>query len=315
MKKLTGAAGGMMLVAMLPASGWAAGCDIDATRTQRVTLPDLLIDPNLPPGSVIGSKIVSLAGAAAQRCSGSISYQSMMTGSWSRPSGVLPDVYETGVPGVGVKISDYLFSDRSVPVSETLTPNPNAPLPGFDIQLLFYRIGDITPGSFPGGEVARFTLPDSSGNAAVALSLQAASGSVRMKSCYAKSPNLIVQLGSVNRRTFVGMGSTVTPTAFNVELICQGDLPVNVSFSTASGTSSPEPGIVPIENGEGSASGVAVKVMHRDGSPLRFDTPQPYHLNGEPEIKIPLLATMTPVGNRITPGKVRATMTFTITQN
>ena len=59
MKKLTGAAGGMMLVAMLPASGWAAGCDIDATRTQRVTLPDLLIDPNLPPGSVIGSKIVS----------------------------------------------------------------------------------------------------------------------------------------------------------------------------------------------------------------------------------------------------------------
>lgn len=315
MHTLTGAAGIIMLAAILPADSRAAGCDIKAPGTQRITLPDLLLDPNLPLGSVIGSQTLSLAGMAAQRCVGSIPYQSMMSGSWSRPSGTLPGVYETGVPGVGVKVSDYLFSDRTVPLAETLRPDPNAPLSGSDIQLLFYRTGDISPGSFPGGEVARFTLPDASGDPVVALSLQAVAGSVRLKSCYAKSPNLTVQLGRVNRSAFVGMSSSVAPTSFNVELVCQGDLPVKVAFSTVGGASSPEPGIVPIESGEGNASGVAIKIMHRDGSPLRFDTPQPYRLHGEPQVTIPLLATYTPIGTSITPGKAHAAITFTITQN
>ncbi|WP_275555907.1 hypothetical protein [Mixta sp. Marseille-Q2659] len=111
-----------------------------------------------------------------------------MTGNWSGVSDALPDVYNTGIPGVGVKVSDYLHSDRFVPLAMTLTPAPNTPLLGADIQLLFYRTGDITPGSFPGGEVARFTLPDNEGNPTNILSLQVISGSVHIKSCYAKSP-------------------------------------------------------------------------------------------------------------------------------
>ena len=293
----------------------AAGCDISVPKTQRIALPDLFIDPNLPPGSVIGVKTVNVAGWIAQGCSGSIGWQSVMTGNWSSLSDALPGVYNTGIPGVGVKVSDYLHSDRFVPLAMTLTPAPNTPLLGADIQLLFYRTGDITPGSFPGGEVVRFTLPDNEGNPTNILSLQVVSGSVRIKSCYAKSPNLIVQLGSVNRSAFTGPGSIVTPTAFKVELLCQGDLPVNVSFSSASSAPSTEPGIVPIDNVPGSASGVAIKVMQRDGSPLRFDSPQSYHSAGEREIAIPLLATYTAVSNSITPGAARGAITFTITQN
>jgi type 1 fimbria pilin len=314
MKKLMGA----LLIAI--ACGMvhhvrAAGCEIGAPRTQRIALPDLFIDPNLPPGSIIGIKTVSVAGWIAQSCSGSIDWRSMMTGNWSSVSDALPGVYNTGIPGVGVKVSDYLYSDRFVPLATTLTPAPNTPLLGADIQLLFYRTGDITPGSFPGGEVVRFTLPDSEGNPANVLSLQVVSGSVRIKSCYAKSPNLIVQLGHVNRSAFAGPGSIVTPTAFKIELLCQGDLPVNVSFSSASSAPSTEPGIVPIDNVPGSASGVAIKVMQRDGSPLRFDMPQRYHSAGEREIAIPLLATYTAVSNTITPGAARGAITFTITQN
>lgn len=293
----------------------AAGCDIGAPKTQRITLSDLIVDPNLPPGSLLDSKTISVAGWMAQSCSGSVAYQSVMTGSWSRPSSVMPGVYETGVPGVGVKVTDYRFSDRFVPLSATLTPEADTAVLGSDIQLLFYRTGDITPGSFPGGEVARFTLPDSSGNPVNVLSLQVVSGDVRIKSCYAKSPNLMVQMGRVSRSAFVGYGSNVSPTTFNIELLCQGDLPVNVSFSSASSMPSPEPGIVPIDNVPGAASGVAIKIMYRDGSPLYFDTPRTYHQAGEPEIIIPLLAAYTPLGNSITPGAARAAITFTITQN
>ena len=300
---------------MTATSAWAAGCDIGTPKTQQISLPDLIVDPNLPPGSVIGSKTVSVTGGLAQSCTGSVPYQSMMTGSWGTPSSVMPDVYETGVPGVGVKVTDYLLPNRNVPVAMTLTPEANSPLIGSDIQLLFYRTGEIKPGIFPGGEVVRFSLPDSSGNTTNVLSLQVASGSVRMKSCYAKSPNLIVQLGSVNRSVFVGMGSTVTPTSFQIELVCQGDLPVNVSFSSASSAPSSVPGIVPIDNAPGSASGIAIKIMYRDGSPLRFDTPQTYHTFGKREIAIPLLATYTPIAKAITPGAVRGAITFTITQN
>jgi major type 1 subunit fimbrin (pilin) len=314
MKKLT-VAGVIMLCAAAPASVQAAGCDLGTPRTQQITLPDLLVDPNQPPGSVIGSKTVAIAGDLAQNCEGSINWQSVLTGSWARPSGVLPDVYETGIPGVGVKISDALLPDSFMPVNTTLTADSSRPVIGADIQLLFYRTGDITPGIFPGGEVARFMLSDKSGNLATALTLQAASGSVRMKSCYAKSTSLMVPLGRVNRRSFTGVASTVSPTAFDIELICQGNLPVKVTFSSSGGAPSPEPGIVPIEEGPGTAGGIAIKVMHRDGRLLTFDTPETYHLAGEPEISIPMLASYTPISTSITPGVARGAMTFTITQD
>ncbi|ARJ41392.1 hypothetical protein B1H58_04805 [Pantoea alhagi] len=301
--------------AITATSGLAAGCDIGAPKTQRVALSDLIIDPNLPPGSLLDSKIINVAGWMAQSCSGSVPYHSAMTGSWSRPSAVMPGVYDTGVPGVGVKITDYRFSDRFVPLTATLTPEGDAPVLGSDIQLLFYRTGDTTPGSFPGGEVARFSLPDSNGNLTSVLSLQLVSGDVRIKSCYAKTPNQTVQLGTISRSAALGYGSSVAPTAFKIELLCQGDLPVNVSFSAASSVPSPEPGIVPIDNIPGAATGVAIKIMYRDGSPLYFDTPRTYHNQGEREIAIPLLAAYTPLGNKVTPGTARAAITFTITQN
>ncbi len=296
-------------------SGWAASCDIGAPKTQRIALSDLFVDPNLPPGSLLDSKLISVAGWMAQRCDGSVPYHSSMAGGWSRPSTTMPGVYDTGVPGVGVKITDYHFSDRFVPQTATLTPAGDAPVPGSDIQLMFYRTGDITPGSFPGGEVARFSLPDSSGNLTNVLSLQVVSGEVRIKSCYAKTPSQTVQLGAISRSAFSGYGSSVAPTAFDIELLCQGDLPVNVSFSSASSTPSPEPGMVPIDSAPGAASGVAIKITYRDGSPLYFDTPRSYHHDGERQIAIPLLAAYTSLGKQVTPGTVRAAMTFTITQN
>ncbi|GLR11076.1 hypothetical protein COO59_15165 [Mixta theicola] len=314
MKKLTSAL--VVIAGIITAtSGWAAGCDIGVPKTQRLILSDLIVDPNLPPGSLLDSKIINVAGWMAQSCTGSVQYQSTMAGSWSRPSAIMPGVYDTDVPGVGVKITDYRFSDSFVPLAATLTPGDDTPMLGSDIQLLFYRTGDITPGSFSGGEVARFSLPDSNGNLTNVLSLQMVSGAVRIKSCYAKTPHLTVQLGSISRSAFGSYGSTVAPTAFNIELLCQGDLPVNVSFSSASSTPSPEPGIVPIDNVPGAATGVAIKIMYRDGSPLYFDTPRTYHNAGERELTIPLLAAYTPIGNNVTSGTARAAITFTITQN
>ena len=306
----------LMLIAgvLITARGWAA-CDIGAPKTQRISLPDLIIDPNLPPGSLLDSKIINVAGWMAQSCSGSVQYRSAMAGSWATPNAMMPGVYDTGVPGVGVKITDYHFSDRFVPQSVTLTPAADTPVMGSDIQLLFYRTGDITPGNFPGGEVAHFSLPDSDGNLIKVLNLQLVSGAVRIKSCYAKTPNQTVQLGSISRGNALGYGNTVSPTAFKIELLCQGDLPVNVAFSSASSQPSPEPGIVPIDNVSGAASGVAIKIMYRDGSPLYFDTPRTYHNAGESEIAIPLLAAYTAISDKITPGAVRAAITFTITQN
>lgn len=314
MKKLTSA---LLLIAgaATATSGWAAGCDIGAPKTQRVMLSDLIIDPNLPPGSLLDSKIVNVAGWMAQSCSGSVPYRSTMSGSWSQPNAMIPGVYDSGVPGVGVKITDYRFSDRYVPQSTTLTSTGDNPIMGSDIQLLFYRTGDITPGSFPGGEIARFSLPDSDGNLTDVLSLQLISGEVRIKSCYAKTPNQTVELGTIHRDAILGYGSTIAPTAFKIELLCQGDLPVNVSFSSASSMPSPDAGIVPIDNIPGAATGVAIKVLYRDGSPLNFDTPRTYHQAGEREIAIPLLAAYTPISDTITPGATRAAITFTITQN
>ncbi len=295
-----------------------AGCTFVASpETVRVVLPNLAVDPNIPVGGVIGGKTLSVARLLTLNCTGSTTYRSSLLGSWATPSATVPGVYETGLPGIGVKVSDFVLPERSVPVTNAaLSPNQTLGLSGSDIQLLFYRTGTIEPGNFPTGVVARFTLPGPSGSATNILSLQVTAGGARIKSCYAKSPSITVPLGRHQRTEFNGPGSTSDMVAFNVELTCQGDnMPVKVSFSASGGSASPEPGVIPLDGSEGSASGVAVKVVRASGAALQFDTEETYHTGAETSITIPLRAGYVQTASKITPGIANTAMTFTITQN
>jgi major type 1 subunit fimbrin (pilin) len=291
-----------------------AGCTMAASpETIRVVLPTFYVDPNIPVGGVIGGKTVSAARLLTVMCTGSTTYRSALLGDWATPSATVPGVYETGLPGIGVKVTDFVMPDRYVPVTNAaLPPNQTLGLNGSDIRLLFYRTGEIVPGNFPTGIVARFSL----GTTANILSLQITAGGAKIKSCYASSPSITVPLGSHQRSVFNGVGSTSEMKSFNVELTCQGDnMPVNVSFSSSGATSSPEPGVIPLDGSEGSATGVAVKVVKGDGSPVQFDTAETYHTAGETSISIPLRAGYVQTAGTITPGVANTAMTFTITQN
>ncbi len=292
---------------------WAVGCSF-SPKTFQLKIPELAVAPNVPVGSVLLARTFSAKGPAAVCPTGSPLYKSMMMGPWATLSSI-PGVYETGVPGIGVRIDDFVL-DGFVPLSQQIPPNQALAIMGKDVRLLFYRTGDIEPGNFPAGIVARFQLQGTNGTLGNLLTQQVVSGSVRIKSCYAKSPNIIVPMGQVQRNVFNGVGSTSPVKSFKFDMTCQGDgLPVDVSYDVMAGTSSPETGVIPLDNVEGSATGVAIKVMNNDGSPLQFNMPTRYHLNHEPSISIPLKAAYVQTNKKITAGVANATMTFTITQN
>ncbi|MBV4412630.1 fimbrial protein [Enterobacteriaceae bacterium YMB-R22] len=306
----------LLALVMLSAKALAVGCTVSVNTPLKIALPTFAIDPNLPVGSILAAKTLSTGGVIGACTGGSIRYTSTMLGAWAAQSSSMPGVYETGVPGVGVKISDYIIEGNFVPGITQLSPNMTIPLSARDIKLTFYRTGPITPGNFVTGKIASFSLPNTTNSPVDILTIQILSGGIRIKSCYAKHTNIIVPLGSHNRAEFSGPGSMTTPKIFNVELTCQGDsLPVFISFGPAVGATSPQAGVIPILSEDLSATGVGVKVMNQDGTPVQFGKQVTYHTNYEKAITIPLQASYIQTGNMITPGSANAAMTFTITQN
>lgn len=306
----------LLPLAFISAKVFATGCSFGSPEVERIMLPNFAIDPNLPVGSIIASKTISKAGIVALTCTGSTRYISTMQGAWSTESTVVPGVYETGLPGIGVKVSDYITPEKYVPQTAQLSPNMTTPLMGNDIRLNFYRTGKIVPGNFPVGQVANFSLPGKTGAMVKVLTLQLFSGGARIKSCYAKNVNIVIQLGRHGKKEFTGIGSGTAPKLFNVDLVCQGDrLPVEVSFDPSGGSDSYQDGVIPLDGSENSATGIAIKVMNRDASPLQFGVKRTYHTNAESSISIPLLANYIQTEKIIKPGLANSAMTFTITQN
>lgn len=306
----------LMPLAFISAKTLAVGCLLAAPVTERIMLPTFAIDANLPVGAIIAAKTLSTAGIASLLCTGSTRYISTMQGAWTKESTTVPGVYETGLPGIGVKVSDYIVSNKFVPQTAQLSPNITRPLKGNDIRLTFYRTGEIIPGNFPVGQVVNFSLPNKLGAMIKVLTLQMFSGGAKIKSCYAKNTNVTIKLGSHSKNEFYGIGSGTAPKPFNVDLVCQGEnLPVQISFDASGGSASYQDGVIPLDGNVNSANGVAIIVMNRDASPLQFGVKKTYHTNADSSISIPLLANYIQTMRAITPGVANSAMSFTITQN
>lgn len=292
----------------------AVGCSF-TPKDIKITIPDLIVSPNQEIGSVIAARSFPAQGRVANCLTGgSPLYKSTMMGNWATESAI-KGIYETGIPGIGVRIDDYIV-DSPVPTTQQIPPVNALVITAKDIKMLFYRIGEIKPGSFPAGPVAHFQLTDTKGSLADLLTLRVTGGGVKIKSCYAKSPNIIVPMNQVQRKVFTGPGSLSPAKAFSLDMVCQNDaIAVDVSFDVMSGITSPGPGIVPLTDEENAASGVAIKVMNNDGTPLVFNNPVRYHNQYEREISIPLKAAYIQTANIIKAGVANAAITFTITQN
>jgi type 1 fimbria pilin len=136
--------------------------------------------------------------------------------------------------------------------------------------------------------------------------------------CSVKSTSLSVNLPTVNKSAFKGMGSAAAPAAFNLSLQCDANVQANLTFSDMTRPDNSGDSLA-LASGS-SAKGVAVQMLSQGrpirlapsgqsgGSVLDVSTAASAQL-----VSVPLAAQYLQVESGVVPGTVTAAATFTLT--
>jgi len=350
----------LALLALSTAASAAIRCDYGldnaygpapASLTQSLVVQALTIGPDVPDGTIIYQQLTDLQPFSIQ-CSGGIGSVDLRSNYGANPRPLASwntgphagQVYESGLPGIGVFIED-LSSDAALPVVRNLpiTSNPAA-VGGKQAQLRLnlIKIGPVSPGvvsgsQLPGAEVSIAQLP--------LLRLQFVGG-LQIVSQTCTTPDVNVAMGTYRGGEFSGPGSTTAWKRFEIRLEnCPAFYGASVSATNShtggsgwqfsgvtqsnqigyslSGTTRmigpPSQGVValsPARRGGMAAGGIGLQLGRPDGAPHGFDTVYPSGIdpNSEPgaSYAIPLAARYVQTDPVVTPGEANGAVIFTI---
>ncbi|WP_330983310.1 MULTISPECIES: fimbrial protein [Enterobacterales] len=293
----------------------ASNCTVLDGKSYRVLTASIPLDPDAPDGSVLYRRYVDTSGPKIACLSGSAQYKSEMTNKTVTGVNADGNIFETGIPGVGIQISDLMMSNRKVPNKGALSPNDLLPAWSTSgrIRVDFIKTGPISQGYIRGGKVAEYKVDDYT----VASIEVKGNQSWVIKSCTIDSAdrNKTVQLGNYRASDFSSVGSTTVDKYFSLTLNCQQDsTPVYLSFEPTTGSSGD--GILTLDkSGTDSASGIAIEILNKsDRTPLVFNNAIKYHSGSEKKIEISYIAHYKKINSTVSPGTANAAMTFTIDQ-
>ncbi|WP_285960190.1 fimbrial protein [Pseudomonas tohonis] len=306
-------------LALISGLAWGASCTGSGHKTHFPLPTSLSLQRDAPVGSVlfdtdgwIGSGVasVSCSGPGTVRLDHGFTQGAVRT--------ELTYVYETGVPGVGIKVAWNNNANKpSAPMSggtymgyprQTLqiSAYPYSPAQRWWIQLI--KTGPIETGTFniPPIRVYYHNLLTNE------LTFPPTQLVFTQKGCRLRTPNTTVQLPFANLHHFRGVGSGTRPKAFNLELDCDPDVRVSYRVDGLPAADS----VLKNSEGSGMAKGVGVQLLKGTGggAPLVLGT-KTYHLSsgatGGPSV-IPLIARYYQVGPTVSPGEVITIATLTL---
>lgn len=309
---------GGLLLAMYNCQSLAA--DNCILYEQSYTIPNsvLYIDPDVDVGTVLAKAEVNTSGAKAlclvnQR---SGKYASVMKNSFTTVTGSNDkgNIYASGVPGIGVQITDIQKRVLMVPYETNIRYQDLMPWETVGRTTVFFiKTGPISSGTTFKDVIAEYTL-DKKTVATVSLATNIA---WTKKSCIVEpgKRNQTVMMPPTSYTVFGAIGTTGPSKDFSVSIKCEADdSPVFVSFEATTGSTGD--GILNIDTSVADAAeGVAIEILNKsDLSPLIFDNEIKYHTQKETEIIIPFVARYKKIASKVTTGTANAGMTFTVSQ-
>ena len=234
---------------------------------------------------------------------------------WGTLSGYGSGVYNTNLPGVGLRLSSA-SSGKPLPFESSYPYNAGgswASIPGDGIKGELIKTGDITSGTLTNGVLARASVVNQFYFANVTLN---GTNTVTSAGCSVTSVDEPVQLGDYSKRDFSGVGYTTGWKAFNIVLDCNKSAHINVQIDATKDASN-APGVMAIDTESGStvATGVGVQLYFApDNSAAQFGQVKDYYTspNGGMET-VQLKARYYQTASAVTAGPANATATFTLT--
>ncbi|HEL3809352.1 TPA: type 1 fimbrial protein [Stenotrophomonas maltophilia] len=233
-------------------------------------------------------------------------------------------MFSTDVPGIGYRLSlvSSGWTSNSFPGSKTITVGPG-PQDGrfarwnwvFQLELIKTadRVGNGPVSPVPVGRVQQGADP-------AKRLVMAQIGDIRIlaPSCQVAvgSRNQTVNLGQEFRSRFRGVGSTTASKDFQVVVNCQASpngIENMVSLTMdATPDASSTPGVLGIDTGTGTATGVGIQVLDSAGQPVAFGQPKQLGPSKDGDYVVPFKARYYQVAGAVGGGQANGRATVTL---
>lgn len=259
----------IIMCAAFPSNKASANCTVtgDIVRSYFRHFPSstIVVDSSLPMYSTLGTITTLTYGGILTDLDCTEQYIYLSTTS-TRPTHS-PGIYETGLPGIGMKLSvpDHAPTiPGSISHHIALTPSIYHFSP---IIIELVKIGYIpSDGDIPTGSILTVNLPDSNNLQVIDAALTAPI-TIRLArpTCAVITPNLTINLGEISISDFNSSGRT-SPDNFSIDLTCTGgtrSADVHVTLTDANNPANTTSQL-PLSP-DSTAEGVALEVNNRFG--------------------------------------------------
>ncbi len=181
------------------------------------------------------------------------------------------------------------------------------------IQVDFFKIGTLTPGSIPSTQLGSFANQINNGSwTPPPVYINSAAITLIVKACSVTTTAITVPMGEVSRSAFTGIGSTAATRDFTIPLDC--DASTNIRLQLDGTIASGQPTVLALTASASppEATGVGIQVLYA-GNPIQMGTPIAIGTTASVgPYDIPLQARYYQTGS-VTAGPANSTATFTIT--
>lgn len=234
---------------------------------------------------------------------------------------VLPGVYKTNVPGIGVRSAasteqfpSYFQSDLVRPWATVGQRHGSAKWTAvFRAAAQLVVIGEVKSGDL---DTQSLASEETLGGAIVGgIHFSPTHVQITTNTCNLVDKNIYVPLKTINAGDFEGQYSDIlTDSSFKIDITdCEAGTRVDYQFTRAGSTGVTNDNILDIATGERAASGVGIQILDKNNTVITFD--QDYTaINSASEkenIEVPLKARYIKTGE-VKPGEVEAVATFNV---
>lgn len=221
-------------------------------------------------------------------------------------------VYETNVPGIGIKIeagtSKAYYTNP--PMEQTSGNNGWA----WSTWGTSFTISIIKTGAAGDGDIGGITAVMSLDGIGDLLTLNVNAGKITSLACSINTSKINAPLGDVFLPSFTGVGSTPKSYDFDVGLDCDAGANINVSLDGTQSSESSDTSILALTDaGEDNvASGVGVQIIY-NGTPLKLNENIVLKNSEGGQELFPFTARYYQTKPKVTSGSANATATLNIT--
>lgn len=302
---------------LIPHAGRATCTRSDVSITlpaSIMAIRDMAIGDTLATGTATYTISCNTAGLAGSESSWTVN---LAADNSDYGASTVSDVRNTNYPGIGIKWRNFneFTGSWQTKTSGMLNDATNQKEIGADSLTTFIdeftlvKTGDVASGTWPGMSInLSYQTPIRNISYGHLYTIFLPGVTVRTASCTVMSSVIAVDMGTLYKGQFRGIGSTAGTKSFSIPLSCDPSTPINISFEGNSDDM--QNGVLKLSGGS-TASGVGIQLMYND-VPLALASAKALGTYSG-TVTLPFAARYYQAESVIKAGTVNATANFTLT--